>query len=1455
MCAGEFETRALNYEFSDELQQQTIELSEALDLDEIESAGLLEDALYTSVTLDRPPIITAIINYHQAREYCFQCLRLVLERTREAALGEEVITGFENFLALLLQDAHGKTLSEQGFWTECIESMSEIERWMDKLNERIHRVTVTEQFQSPEFQEVMDFQCRSLSQQHEQLGVVAYHLAGRGKLTAESLRWYITRLKKIEKYDAIAVHQLPTLFATINNLAPSESMCTGEDAKGLHNLITSSKESDLWSLPQLQAATSVIWVADYSARFTDRAGPSTSRSRSSAELDDCETCFTQSLKNGASQFLLALSHDIRSTEWYDPAKQGFHTFLIQDTPTLHSDRFSIDEGLRDAIMESLQDFAESLITNLPDSLRKLKLEEDEQRRQLQGRPQLRPAEFELHLERFLLMISNAYAGYVEASDRFWSGAESNLYGFLQWASQRQSTPRIAAFSELLQSLSPDESGADHAHEFLVDDSSTAGSLRPRRSSPLSWSHIFRELEYYSATIRDKPAIQSSNITSSLRPQPDLGVEPESAMMLECYLRLISHLAVCSQKARFYLLNAQSDVLSNLLLLCASSIPSRLRGCAFTALAGLLTHKDRVLRDHLWTAIDAWIYGQPSGLSQAPRSLQTQDSVTGTGRVAFDKILSGFEEPNAFVRLLTSLIIPLEKDIPLKDSVQFPEELGGKYRMAGIEPYVDFVLGSVFTTKSRELSDPLQLRILRCNCLTFAASCLLDFNEELIVLAHRSNIIVEKAMEISSLSVYARTHPFARVMEWLFNDRVVTALFQAAIQDIREVNNAESDSPLLISLLKSLEVIHLALSLQRTYLDIVRPAVQTQSNGRRNAIANAAYASFEDVILGHLDLVTSLGLYCSSGHADLAVSAFRVLRRMAESRKMSAPVSNGSGSNLEKGRLIVAFEKDHQADSTCRAMASIMEFDMREWQAGADAPGMAIKSGLLHFLISSLDTVKDSPTIAHLLLGFDCHAHSLARGPSSLFGNPASLFDTLMAFSSVLPDELPPDSHHYSSWSLDLRNQSLQILRRLWRSPLSSTMVLDELHSHDYFPMQALRLTRISINDRWDDCSIQDLSFWTSESAQGYINFLAIRTVLFELAAIQIRAAKASSQRSRLLRSLLGSTELLDGTSYRNADIFDVLDFIDFPTGPNIAFPPSRYFEAAMFDVCANDNEEPNMLTTYDMEAIEQVLLVRQNELQKRQPAALLDSEPGSPQEEAIRIKLFFLANNAKASVFATRIITLRQWTGLVTVMLLDGFAHDKDAQEQLTVRVLQSILPKMERAIHEDMSIAEIFAEFVVVLVRISHFKIIVENDRPDNYDTLFDLLRICLMAAQSPDATSTLRQMCTTSSRIFICSICRGSKHLVRRVLNTCRTLGGRLVEAICEDASRGEGQSRVSSMLLLESLAQVANFADPKYIVDALNRYNFLQMIVRYVGGVSVEYQQCEAEGTTSNTSFHQS
>jgi len=928
------------------------------------------------------------------------------------------------------------------------------------------------------------------------------------------------------------------------------------------------------------------------------------------------------------------------------------------------------------------------------------------------------------------------------------------------------------------------------------------------------------------------------------------------MMLECYLRLLSHLCKESPMARgWFLTHTSFHVHEHLLLLCGSSIESKLRACAFSALAALLTDKDREVGDNMWSSLDAWISGGALASLLGPRAPTNQAAPAMNEQLIFESISTGFEEPEAFTELLQALISPPPNERNLNDGLPFPESLGSAYRMPGIDPYVDFVLGRVLAVKSLETVDLLQLRILRFKCLRFAATCLASFNDSLVAFAHHSNVSVDSAIQTSTLATYARIHPFARVMEWFFNDRVIFALFDTAKQDLKEVTEAEADSPLILGLVESIRMIDLIVSMQSTYFDIVRPIVKLQSASRKTTVADSSLASFEDAILNNVDIVTNLGLYCGAAHQDLAVVSLQLLQRLSSSRKLTAPPPAGRRLT-DKSRLITALERNNEVESISRSLIGGLSIDEAELEQGPAAPGLIIKQQLLSFLNTCLDAVADRPTIAHLLLGFECQPHGIDISPEGLFPTNSSLFHAVMRLAVDCPFG---DPMSFLSWMTSVKSQSLQLLRKLWRSQMSAYLVIPELRDGDFLLAMWLQQPVVDLETLWDGRSFHEGEFFLTESASACTEFFQQRTALLDYASTELRAAADSSMatlQERIQRTILGTARLPDGREAPCPSIFDFTDFLRFELSEGIPIPESRFFNATDFDLCRDDAKTP---AKYNMQLVEQLLQLRESELRATHH---LDAPADEQQLHADAHNLLQCLHiqNAHLDLQLAHLATLASWCHLLTVLLETSASSnlEKPQIESVILQGLQVIAARLERAYSEDMPTALLLAQLGRSLLQHTDLAAIQGGDvgvMDSSSERYAQLFRAGLIGIQHPDAGVPLREICCLICHDYLRRMCSSSSSSssspsssttrlgsARSIaLQSIRATGDRLIEVLCDDAYSGEGTYRIAALLLLEAIVGAANTEGGKgEILESLGRFNFVKVVVDGIRGIAVEVME---------------
>ncbi|KAH7384292.1 nucleoporin Nup186/Nup192/Nup205 [Phaeosphaeria sp. MPI-PUGE-AT-0046c] len=1445
-----------DYDVNDEFKQDTLELSEALNLDELDAAALFMGAQSEAQEIDRSPLQTAVIRFHRRREYILSCLRMLMRTVLDSGETDDVVR--VDALPLAVQIIVGINESSNlanayGFWTKCLATMDSIEKWLQVIAERVQSTQVVGQVPLPGFVEIMTFQRQSLTRQHENLAAICTHMIKAGYVNLENYHSLLARAKTLDKHDLITIHYVPILLR-LTSWAATETNVVLKDARKLHDQLMAGRDSDNWALRNLHAATLSWWLAEYSGRYVDpnTQDPAMQNINFESEAATRSDAFLRTLDDGAFHFMLSFSQDVRPTRWYDPQKTSMLSTLLQDTAVLNAEATVSEDFFKLLTMEQLQAFVDAFITNMPDTLRRLKVEEDDQRRRLQLHFQRSSGEYPMHLERFMVIVSYAFDGSPDAAEDFWSDKESNLYGFLQWAAKRQPTPRIATFCEMLRAISTGEANADSAHRFLMEEGASA-SGKIRRTSSLSYTHIFNELVEFEKDIHEpKKAIQGGVYAPAQNPI-DIIVEPESATMLESYLRLLAHICRQSTIARNWILDLKDYDLANICFgLCTDKVESGLRASAYDALSALLVGKDALRASAMWNILDDWTV---NGFYTASKPN------TAMGVVPRDDfwstIADGYDESLAFVRLLHALVEPYPENAVLNDSLPFPEGLGSSRRMPGIESYIDFVMQQVFAERCQDIIDPLQRNVMRWTCLSFMATCLSTFNENLVVLANKTGMPVDSIIDTTSLSVYVAHHPFTRIMEWLFNDRVLKALFAAAHHDVNEVDAAPSESPLVQSLMLSIEVMDQVMKMQATYLDIIRPILKQQSTFQRSPISNPSLASFEDAVLNNLQVIVDLGLYCGTGHEALTIASLQLLEKMASSRKLAVSPA-GFGQRSGRSKIVGILEKDNEAERIGRSLAGLMKFEPDELELGPTASGYVVKLHILDFLNSCLAAVSGRPTIAHILLGFSCGSKTVHIAEDSLWANGQSLFHSILLLAVQYPDN---DGEQFLAWMSAIKTRCWDVLQKLWRSTLTSKDVMGSLRDNELLFFEAPQLLPIGFDIPWEGMSLaQGLdpstgdqpAFFAGPPALALENFLRRRAAFLDYESRELRLTvkeNMPTMKSRIQSVLLGTTVRSGEDSTPNPNIFDLFDFVEFAY-PEPAVPGHEFFASVNLASC---QEEKDGVVLYSATLLEQVMRLKLKQWQKEGQSP--ENEAQARAEGDALMQMFGEWNRCQQLLRFHREI-LQSWVQVVMVAV-HSCDFDNGARSSFILQTIQAILPKLEQAYNADIFTALQLASLAETLVQKIDFESTAFDKTGDfTNDRLSQLFRAALAGIYCPVSTPELREYCYQMCFRYINGTFGKSATntlLGRHTLNAIKNCGTHLIETICDDGYSGQGTCKVSALLLLDAMVAVATRQQSKYVLETFVSLNFIGVLVDHLKHIPEELRAAAAPQVSALLSYY--
>lgn len=1437
-----------------EFQENTTQLADTLDLDEIQSAKLLLETQEDAQFLEMSNLTSALMLFHDRRQFLLDCLRLLLRQSTNLECEDGIRESSLELISSILETKDGIARNGSLYTQKCMDAMAGIEKWLQALGERHQGALALGQTLTDDYTQVTQFLHRSLGRQHESLGAIINHLIKANQTGVEDFHKLLAYLPRLDRWNDSAVHYVPIIMGFAAQFGTPEGGGTLREARMLNTKILDSKDSTPWLLRNFQAATITWWLAEYSGSYLEQpTGSPVQNANLPEEAQIRSDAFVQALRDGAFESTLSICSQITPDEWYDPAKHTLIQLLLRDSLPLAQDLASTSPYFQTLLMEQFETFIDAFITNMPDTLRRFKKEEDDQRKRFrtnlqQGASSAIPEQI-FHLERFLVIISFAFDHRADAAQAFWADVDSNLYGFLQWASKRQSTPCVSAFCEMFRSISEGEECATSAHRFLLEEGSPVPA-KIRRSHSLSWSQIFGELNIYTAKIREQPTAHRPMIQYRGRPGPDEIDEPESTIMLESYLRLMSHVCRESAEARWWILSqSEFPILDILFYLCSSGVPSSLQACAFAVIQALLTQKTADLSIAVWSSLDQWICGalSPPNVSKVAKV----SPATRIEQTTFDSIAEDFEKANEFIALLHNLMSPAVQDTGLNDRLPFPETLGSTYRMSGIEPYIDFVFGKVFASKTTHLEDGLQERILTWNILRFAAVCLNTFNEDLVVLANKSSISVDEAMGTSSLLTYVRLHPFARVMEWMFNERLLAALLASAHHDVDEVAKALPTSPLILSILCCIEVMILIIDLQSTYLDIVRPLIKLKSASRRQPVFNPALASFEDTVSLNMHLIIDLGLYSGVGNQDLTVASLKLLGKLASSKKLNVQSTSGLGSSLHGNRLISVVNQSGDLAPIARSLTFAMQFDLRELSLASEAAGWAIKSGILDFLIHCMAASPDRPTLAHALLGFACTATAVDVAADGSFADGHSLFHAVLQLVIDYPDG---NEDTMQGWSLDLKQKSMQVLSMLWTSPLTSIFTLSEMRLREFLFLLFTRQTLIGPNTPFDGRPFTHPDFMSTASAGSLEQLLWLRCSLLEYSSAEIRLVAAEhvpSLKERILSTLFGSTITPDGEEVPNLTILDLLDFIELDVSKGNNYPRLNYFQQKDF-IPATEAGFRNIIRLSDMRLVQEIVILRLNELRKS--GRFQDpNEQQKAEEEAQSILRYFESEKNRVSLTSVRLQTIKAWADLLTLAVgtCDLESGDKAA---LILQALQLLMPKLDEFASTNLQEAKEVAKLALALLSQLDFgSSTLERSRAGDIanDRLFQVFRTALRAVNCPDVDMQFREVLYNICGLYLSSVTRGTDAPTshHHSIPTLKSAGEKILDIICDDAHGASGTGRISALLMLDSLANVASRDRSHYIVEALAKTNFIQILVETIENIPQELRETNAKGELSS------
>lgn len=202
LCAtGKLTIDDQEYSLNAEFQEDTYQLADEIDLDEVEAAKLLLDCQGDTRTLGRTLFESGLVRFHQQRRYLLDCMRLCIQ----IADDDELDTNLQDvFSAYVAEHIYGAgTAGGTKIVSRCMEAMQGVKNWLQKLSDRTTAATVFHGTDRPPIDEVLEYSRVSLLQQHELLALVMANAIDKRHAKVDDFKSFLKFLEKLDRYDQL----------------------------------------------------------------------------------------------------------------------------------------------------------------------------------------------------------------------------------------------------------------------------------------------------------------------------------------------------------------------------------------------------------------------------------------------------------------------------------------------------------------------------------------------------------------------------------------------------------------------------------------------------------------------------------------------------------------------------------------------------------------------------------------------------------------------------------------------------------------------------------------------------------------------------------------------------------------------------------------------------------------------------------------------------------------------------------------------------------------------------------------------------------------------------------------------------------------------------------------------------------------------------------------------------
>lgn len=1430
-----------------------IKLSDELNLDEIVACELMLSSIEDSNLSKNDDLLllnNGKIQYYMRRQYILQIVSYVVNCLNSNAV---------IFQKLINND------DKNTFIKTTLLSFKAIHTQLEAIKQIINKAQILEQYDVL-FQQNIKFRYDFLLKEYDTLSQILYGLADKKMLlTKDHILSVIDHICELDTDDVFLVYYIPTLFNAFNRL---DDFAEENDVRFLHKTFLSDLENeDKISKNPVKVMLIFTFLTCFISWCKQKPFERAKNIDFKTAIDDP---MSLAVEYGALEQLMVISadtskirkdksvdlfYDIRSLlqrhfpklipkqlidneRTYDKIGQSndltnnYNGNLVVNTnpytkmsenirtkkrskPFLSQyEVLNLSTQTEGFLLTSMHAVLQKIITDCAFLLTKIKDAEEDSL--LSGEDlDLDDVSTKADLERFFLTVYFFYASRPEYSKEFWQDKESNAYGFIEWSSKCSDSLMRSCFYLMISSLSYGSENALNVFHYFKENSIVSWNIIAQ-----SISDYIIKINNYNKTVQNKHQsldTVESNITMLALEE---GLSEETIIFLSSLFTLIGSVAHdVDNQTKLLISNTFSDILFEF-----AKLDTPLMGACLTTLSHIVPN-DNIAKVKFWRSLDSFIF-QNVSLQNNGRSY----------RRAFSSVFTSFTEVLGFLLLFNKLLSVSKRnscDEFLEfGTLEFPTRLGQGYRKVGIWPYFDYIFNDIFVP-SGNLNKDEDRMIIQTYILEIINTALCSFDYRVILDSVPTSADLNKLVITEDFYSYTQENPATAVFNYLFTEKAYQGLFSIADIGIDELSGEEVGNEKLTLIENLMILISRILDYQESYLEEMVPLL------RRNYkdiywipkdFGPHGLRSFYDAIFFNLNVIAHFGLYVGIDKYNVASKAVSILNRLS----IQFTISDIQGGTRSK--LLTIFDAVDESARIKDAFISQIETPIDTEDR------LKIKIDILEFLNSNLSYNDKTMNVVHFLLGFKVDG-IISAGPklATFLNSNVSLFNSLLYLLQASLQSINPANVQYAP--IRLASLAIEILLKLTRNTLTSNIIFKILLDHKYFELITKLDPQITNYTLWsgevyNPNSSEDVkSFINGPSIGALMSFLQYRSCLVQHLSFFIHRVSAIGTRSQINSYI---TTLISSTMY-SARIFSFLDVLGFgymPLDKKLLQSISELSNISLdlTKVTLKKSCEGNI---YDMKQIDALFSLYEKAHKPPNNSTSLTTLESKPSDyesklhnESVCIRQYVVNYLSSTKMSELLLSILHSWVQLVQILVLDGKLEPLE-RSNFILEVFSTIVPKINDYVEFDVKFSEELVSLAVFLYDVYNKDRSSMNDQGTLDTRLFNLFKVCIHGITSPMSSVLLRSDFYILANQYLIRILNDPK-MSKEALQSLRIQNEKFVEAICNDAISGEATSRITAILLLDSLVQIANWNKENIILESLMKNTNLQLIIRSLKNV---------------------